>query len=146
MFNHTVKYLGFLKHVPVLPHVFDAYLKTVSYFNRSGIAEVIDEIEAEVLMWENTDVQLHKYGGLQFNVKGKEIGHVHGNGLLDVLFTKEIKEKLISKNKAGEHHVFKNSGWISYQIKSREEKEHAIFLLQLAYERLSRKHTQHTSS
>jgi hypothetical protein len=134
MFDHTVRYLGFLKHVPLLPHVFDAYLKSVSYFNGSGIATVIDDIETEVLSWKNTESTLHKYGGLQFDVNGKEMGHVHGNGLLDVLFNRVVAAELIAQHEAKEHHVFKNSGWVSFYIRSEKDKADALNLLRRSYE------------
>jgi hypothetical protein len=134
MFDHTVKYFGFLKHVPVLPHAFDAMLKTTKLFSGSKIPFIIDDIEEEVLSWKGTSARLHKFGGLQFDVNGKEIGHIHGNGLLDILFNRETKSKLITEKRVVEHHIFKNSGWISFYIKSPEQKAEAVRLLRESYD------------
>ena len=133
MFEFTMKYFGFLKHVPLLPQLFDALLRVQSLFINKSALNHIDEIESEVLSWENTSAHLHKFGGIQFDVKEKEIGHIHGNGLLDVLFSKEIKAVLLKDGKAKEHYIFKNSGWISFRVQNEEDKKYALRLLRESY-------------
>src|SRR4051812_5917114 len=125
MFNLTVKYLGFLKHIPVLPQVFDAMMRIEKFFSNKNVLGYMDEIEEEVLSWQNTSVHSHKFGGTQFDICNKELGHIHGNGLLDILFNKEIKSALVDKGIVKEHHVFKNSGWVSFLIRSEEDKKQA---------------------
>ncbi|TKC65720.1 hypothetical protein FBD94_02675 [Pedobacter hiemivivus] len=129
--------MGFLKSVPLLPHVFDSLLKLWVFVSKSYLLDWFDEIEEEVLTWEGTSTSIHKYGGLQFNCKGKEIGHLHGNGLLDVLFTREIKQRLLNKGRIQPHHVFEKSGWISFYIKNYHDKAYAKELLQAAYQRVT---------
>jgi hypothetical protein len=134
MFEFTVKYFGVLKRIPFLPLVFDCFLRMETFFRNREVLHYIDEIEEELVLWENVETSLHKYGGLQFDVNGKEIGHIHSNGLLDILFSIEIKNELISKRQAMEHHIFKGSGWISYWICGAEEKKWAIQLLKKSYD------------
>jgi Family of unknown function (DUF5519) len=138
VFDFVVKYFGFLKHVPLLPHVFDALLKISMIFRNSQILDYLDEIENEVLSWEKTSAYLHKYGGIQFNFDKKEIGHIHGNGLLDILFSKEVKVKFVQEGRVKEHHIFKDSGWISFYIRTTEDKQFAIELLRQSYVNKSR--------
>lgn len=57
-----------------------------------------------------TAITMHKYRGIQFNYRNKEIGHMHGNGMVDILLDRKTKKQLISKNMVKEHHVFKESG------------------------------------
>ncbi len=92
-----------------------------------------DEIENEVLSWDGTHVSLHKFGGMQFNYGQKEIGHLHSNGLLDILFTRQVKQKLLASGKAEVHHVFKKSGWISFYIATEQDLINAKYLLNEAY-------------
>ena len=134
MFDWVVKYFGFLKHVPVLPHVFDVMLKITSLLTNKNLPDYIDEIENEVLSWQHTHVSAHKYGGIQFNANTTELGHIHGNGLLDVLLSREQKFLLRKHHSVQDHHVFKNSGWISFWIKTREDKQKAVELLRYAYD------------
>jgi hypothetical protein len=129
MFNFCIKYLWYLKFVPGFPHVFDAMLRMEMAFTRPAVLRYIDEIEEEVLGWEGACVTLHKLGGIQFNIHGKEIGHIHSNGLLDILFSKEMKMALIREGKAAEHHSYKDSGWTSFFIRSENDRQSAIALL-----------------
>lgn len=133
VFDWVVKSLGFLKHLPVLPHVFDALLKLTSLLTNKNLPDYIDEIETEVCAWPNTTVQVHKYGGIQFNNHNCELGHIHGNGLLDILLSREQKASLMKEYPIQDHHVFKNSGWVSFRIKTDKDKQMAIDLLRHAY-------------
>ena len=133
MFEFTVKYFGFLKHIPLLPHLFDAWIKIGMFFSNRKILDYIDDIEKEVLSWEKTSARIHKFGGIQFDHDKKEIGHIHSNGLLDILFSKEIKGKFLMEGKVKGHHTFRNSGWITFQIKAQKDKAIAIELLRYSY-------------
>lgn len=136
MFDFTVRYFGFLKHVPLLPHLFEAMLKVTTFASNRSVLDYIDDIENTVLSWKQTSIHPHKFGGVQFNVNDKEIGHIHGNGLLDIPFSKSVKEQLISETngKVKEHHIFKKSGWISFYIEDRRDKELALSILKRSYE------------
>lgn len=134
MFDWVVKYLGFLKHVPVLPHVFDALLKLTSLLTNKNLPDYIDEIETEVRTWPNTTIRVHKFGGIQFNNHNRELGHIHGNGLLDILLNREQKFLLMKQYPVQDHHIFKNSGWISFWIKTVEDKQTAVALLRYVYD------------
>lgn len=133
MFNFVVKYAAPLKHIPPLPHVFDALLKICALFTNKNLLDYLDDLEREVLLWKGTSVELHKYGGTQFNYRGKELGHIHGNGLLDLLFSRKAKAELIKNYGVKEHHIFKDSGWISFQIKTEADKNLAIELLKMSH-------------
>lgn len=135
MFDFTVKYFGFLKHVPLLPHLFEAMLRLQYLVWNRSVLDHIDEIENTVLSWEHTSILPHKFGGIQFNVKDREIGHIHGNGLLDVPFSKSTKEELIleTDGRINDHHIFKKSGWISLRVGDDAGKELALRVLRRSY-------------
>lgn len=128
-----MRYFGFLKRVPLLPHVFDAGFKLWLVVSNSELADHIDAIEARVSGWDDTTVSLHKYGGIQFSYAGREMGHIHSTGLLDIRFSKAIKTRLLTESRIGPHHVFANSGWISFYIRNKEDRYYAIKLLAIAY-------------
>ncbi|WP_207421092.1 luciferase domain-containing protein [Desertivirga brevis] len=131
MFAFVVNRLGFLKVMPGLPLFFDALLRLWLFVTKPQMLEWLDDIESEVGSWEDVSLSLHKYGGLQFNYKGKEIGHLHSNGLLDVLFSRKMKAELLADMRVGDHHLLKRSGWISFYLKSEEDVNYAIQLLRL---------------
>ena len=129
MFELTVRYFGFLKHIPLLAWLFDTVLMIWNLaFNRS-LALLIQELEDRVASWDGVEVLIHRYGGRQFNYIDKEIGHVHSNGLLDIRFSRNLKESILKKGMANEHHLLKNTGWISFYIRSEGDVEKALRLL-----------------
>lgn len=133
MLEFIIKYFNVLKHVPLLPQIVDGFVKLNTFLFNKEILKYTDEIEKNVLSWEGTSLKLHKYGGIQFDVKNKEIGHIHSNGLLDILFKREIKMQLIKEGKVQDHHSFSKSGWISFYIKNENDKKYALELLEYSY-------------
>ncbi len=132
MFSFTLKYLGFLKHIPLLPHLFDNLLKINSVIFRPQLLDWIDEIEKEASGWNGITTAMHKYGGLQFNFCRHEIGHIHSNGVVDVLLSRNIKRQLLQEGRINDHHTFSRSGWVTFYIKHQQDKVYALHLLKLA--------------
>jgi hypothetical protein len=135
MFNFVTRYLGFLKSIPAMGWLFDGLLKLWIYFTKPALLDWMDEIEGEVLRWQHATSVIHKYGGMQFNYKGMEIGHIHSNGLLDMLLSRSIKAQLMQDPRVSDHHTFKNTGWISFYIRTVDDKDYALVLLRKGYER-----------
>jgi len=133
MFNFFVKYFGILKVVPFAAQLFDTQLRLWEMLTLSPVPKYIDDIEGEVLRWPGVDKSIHKYGGLQFNFNRRELGHIHSNGLLDMRFSRAIKEKLLAEGRATEHHIFKKSGWISFYIRDYSDALYALELLKRAF-------------
>jgi predicted DNA-binding protein (MmcQ/YjbR family) len=113
--------------------VFENLLILHSFFTYPQLLDYLDEVKAEVLTWPDTSVSLHKYGGLQFNYRRTELGHIHGNGLLDIRLNRKTKELLLTEHKVSHHHTFRQSGWISFYIRSTDDKAYAIGLLRRSY-------------
>jgi len=139
VFTFIVKNLGFLKLVPLLAFQFDSMLRLWTFFTRRHVLDCIDAVEAAVLTWPGTRRQFHKYGGIQFNYGGREIGHIHGNGILDMRFSRKIKALLMDEGRITDHHVFQNSGWITFHIHDRSDDIYAQKLLRMGYDRIAGK-------
>jgi hypothetical protein len=95
-------------------------------------------IQDELEKWEGVSRSPHRFGGVEYNLStphGRmiEIGHVHGNYLVDIPFTRKIREVLVMEGKAEPHHVLPKSGWISFYMKKDSDVENALFLLCLSY-------------
>lgn len=95
----------------------------------------LHQIEKAVLSWPGVTVKLHRFGGTEFNLGRREIGHLHGNGLLDIPFTKAIRDEVVASGQAQPHHIFPQSGWISYFIRAEDDIPGAIALLRRNYDR-----------
>ena len=94
-----------------------------------------EQIELTVLGWPGVEVVPHRFGGREFRVGRRELGHIHGDRLLDVPFPVRIREQLVREGRALPHHVLPESGWVSFAIRSVADVPRAIELLRLNYER-----------
>jgi hypothetical protein len=94
-----------------------------------------DRIRREVASWPGVTVEPHRFGGVEFRVDRRELGHVHGNRLADLPFPKSMRAELVAAGRAQAHHVLPDSGWVSYYMNSPEDADGAIDLFRLNYER-----------
>jgi len=92
-------------------------------------------IEREVASWPGVTVEPHRFGGIEFKIGRRELGHLHGNRLADLPFPVTIREQLVSAGKAEPHHVLPESGWVSVHIRSASDVATVIELFRLNYER-----------
>lgn len=135
VFKFVAHRLRPLRFVPGLPHLFDSLLLAVTVARRPSVARSLDAIDKAVLGWPGVIKGLHRFGGTEYRRGGRELGHVHGNGLLDLPLTKSLREQLVADGKALPHHIYPRSGWVSFYIYSEADTAHALALLRLAYER-----------
>lgn len=68
----------------------------------------------------------HRFGGIEFKLLRRELGHLHGDYLLDIPFPLKIKEKLIKEHKVKPHHILPKSGWISFYINSEKDVKEGV--------------------
>ncbi|HXF60483.1 MAG TPA: luciferase family protein, partial [Caldilineaceae bacterium] len=64
----------------------------------------------------------------------REIGHIHGDSLVDIPFPTAVRNELVAAGQAEPHHVLPDSGWISFYLHRPEDVEHAIALLHRSYQ------------
>jgi hypothetical protein len=74
----------------------------------------------------------HRFGGVGFFIGTTEIGHLHGNGLLDLFVGKSFRAEEVRRGRALPHHVFPDSGWISFWLKSPADIAQALELFEIA--------------
>jgi hypothetical protein len=75
------------------------------------------------------ELRVHRLGGLEFACAGRELGHLHGNGLLDARVGRERAVALLRSGRVRRHHVFPRSVWISFQLESCADVPYALTLL-----------------
>jgi hypothetical protein len=97
--------------------------------------EASHRIEREVGSWDGVSVEPHRFGGLEFRLGRRELGHVHGDRLADLPFPRRIRDMLVETGRANRHHVLPDSGWVSKPIRSSEDVDEVIELFRLSYER-----------
>jgi hypothetical protein len=107
---------------------------------RSRGAAVMDEsitaqIRREVAGWDGVTVAPHRFGGIEFLVGRRELGHLHGSHLADLPFPVRVREQLVAEGKAEPHHIFPRSGWVSCPIREASDVAGVIELFRLNYQR-----------
>src|SRR6476661_5669667 len=104
-----------------------------------GVAAMDDPITAqitrEVAGWKGVSVSPHRFGGVEFKVGRRELGHLHGSRLADLPFPRRIRDELVESQRVEPHHVLPDTGWVSFRIRTGEDVPAAIALFRLNYER-----------
>jgi hypothetical protein len=92
-------------------------------------------IRKEVESWPGVSTAPHRFGGVEFRVGRRELGHLHGSRLADLPFPVSIRKELIAARRADPHHILPESGWVSFRIRGDADADAAIELFRLNYER-----------
>jgi hypothetical protein len=98
-------------------------------------ASIRDQIRAEVLSWSGVTEQPHRFGGVEFALGRRELGHLHGQRTADLPFPRAVRDELIATGRARPHHFLPDSGWVTYDIHSEADVPGSIALFRLTYER-----------
>jgi hypothetical protein len=91
-------------------------------------------IEEAVTAWPGVTAHGHRFGGREFRLGRRELGHLHGDRLADLPFPKRIAAMLIETGRA-QPNRFARGGWVTFPIRSNEDVDPAIELFRLSYER-----------
>ncbi len=93
-----------------------------------------EKIKQAVLSWKSVEAAPHRFGGTEYRIGKREIGHVHGDHLVDIPFPKKIRNALVASAQAQPHHVLPDSGWISFHLREEKDIEWAVELFRRSYE------------
>jgi hypothetical protein len=93
------------------------------------------QIEREVGSWDGVSTHVHRFGGTEFRVGRRALGHLHGSRWADLRFERGIRDMLVDTGRAQPHHVLPETGWVSRQIRSQEDAAEVVELFRLSYER-----------
>ncbi|HEX5838668.1 MAG TPA: luciferase family protein, partial [Anaerolineales bacterium] len=87
----------------------------------------------EVTSWPGVTSQPHRFGDVEYVIGRREIGHIHGNHLVDIPFPKKVRDEIVATGRAQPHHILPDSGWISFILRQDSDVEQAIALLEESY-------------
>ena len=103
-------------------------------------------VEHEVSGWEGVEARPHRFGGIEFRVRGHEIGHLHGSRMVDLPFPVRMRKELVAEGKARPHHLLPQTGWVSYYPDGPEDARAVVELFRLNYERLVQRGSEKATS
>ena len=110
---------------------------TASESGRMLDVDVFKRVRTELMSWPGVTSQPHRFGGTEFRVNGREMGHMHGGRFADLPFPMSIRNELVKDGRALPHHVLPNSGWITFLINEEADVTALINLFRMQYERLN---------
>ena len=93
-----------------------------------------ERITKTVTAWEGVIVQPHRFGGVEYAIGKREIGHIHGDHLVDIPFPKKVRDEIVAAGRAQPHHILPETGWVSFYLRGEDDVEQAIVLLLESFE------------
>ena len=93
-----------------------------------------EKILTEVATWKGVTQRPHRFGGVEFRYGKTELGHIHGEKLLDIPFPKKIRDAIVEAGDALPHHILPETGWVSFYLRQEIDVEQAITLLHVSYQ------------
>jgi hypothetical protein len=99
------------------------------------VENIAGRIEREVTAWDGVTAHPHRFGGREFRLERRALGHLHGERWADLIFHRGVRDMLVETGRAEAHHVLPESGWVSKQIRGDGDVADVVALFRLAYER-----------
>jgi hypothetical protein len=96
----------------------------------TAIESVRDAVEG----WKGVTTQSHRFGGIEFRIGRRELGHLH-RSFADLPFPRQLRDELVAAGRAKPHHVLPDSGWVTVPMRTAAEVDNVIGLFRENYER-----------
>ena len=97
----------------------------------SGAKETITRA---VTAWEGVTARPLRFGGVEYGIGEREIGHIHGDKWVDIPFPRKVRDEFIRAGRAQPHHILPESGWVTFYLHQPGDVEQAISLLAENYQ------------
>jgi hypothetical protein len=105
----------------------------MSQTTRENVEATVERLIEEVGSWSGVTVGEHRFGGTEWRVGPREIGHVHSWGMLDIAYLRALRDVLVAAGETGIHHLLDESGWTTFYIDGPDDYDHARWLVRLSY-------------
>ncbi|PYT78835.1 MAG: hypothetical protein DMG40_18710 [Acidobacteria bacterium] len=92
-----------------------------------------ERIDGALQGWSEITSQSHRFGGIESCLGRREIGHVHGDSLVDLPFRKKVRNEMVTAGRAAPH-ILPDSGWVSVYLRQASDVDSAIELLRFSLE------------
>jgi len=119
MLARLFRHVPLLRLVPGLPPLFDSLLMAVTTLWRPERLRAMHRIETIILSWPGVTTKIHRFGGTQFNLGRHEVGHLHGHGLLDIPFSRTLRDEAVAAGFAAPHLPAVGLGQLLYPLRGR---------------------------
>jgi hypothetical protein len=98
-------------------------------------AQTVVEIVREVVeKWEGVTTHDHRFGGVEFRLGRRQLGHLH-RSFADLPFPRRVRDELVRDGRAQPHHILPESGWVTVPMRTAIDVQHVVELFRQNYER-----------
>jgi hypothetical protein len=91
-------------------------------------------IQSELLSWPHVEAHPHRFGGTEYRIGRRELGHIHGDHLVDIPFPTKVRDEVVSAGLAAPHHLLPDSGWVSLYLRETADVDRAIELFRRSFD------------
>ena len=91
-------------------------------------------IQTELLSWPHVEAHPHRFGGTEYRVGRRELGHIHGDHLVDIPFPTKVRDEVVAAGLAQPHHILPDSGWVSLYLRETTDVDQAIELFRRSFD------------
>lgn len=92
------------------------------------------KLDAVVGGWPGVTSGPHRFGGSEWRLGKREIGHIHGDEQVDIPFPKQLRDELVAAEQVKPHHVLPDSGWVTLPLHDDGDLKWAVVLLRHSFE------------
>lgn len=136
VFRFVIGRFGRFRKVWILAQAFDLGLGLLTLVTSPSVFVAIADARKQIARWPGIRTARHKLGGMQFNLNGTELGHIHSNGVADIALSSTEQANVLHEQRAQRHHTAPKSTWVSYFIERKDQEEAVISLFHIPFERL----------
>jgi hypothetical protein len=73
----------------------------------------IRTIKKELQSWPYVTAEPYRFGGLEFRLNKREMGHIHGDRVADLPLPRDKRDKSVNSGRVSVHHFLAQSGCVS---------------------------------
>jgi hypothetical protein len=96
------------------------------------------------LGWEGVSAHPHRFGGTEYRIGKRELGHIHGDHLVDIPFPTKVRDQVVAEGRAEPHHILPDSGWVSFYLREPADVDRALALFRLSFDLAQKQIAQRT--
>src|SRR6185436_13792697 len=104
-----------------------------------AVSNAQKRITETLLLWEGVSTAPHRFGGVEYRLGTRELGHIHGDHLVDIPFPTRVRDEIVTAGLAEPHHILPDTGWVSLYLRAPGDVERAVDLLRRSFDLARRK-------
>jgi hypothetical protein len=99
-----------------------------------GVSGAAQKIQTELLSWPHVEAHAHRFGGTEYRIGRRELGHIHGDHLVDIPFPTKVRAEVVAAGQAEPHHLLPDTGWVSLYLREAADVDRALALFRRSFD------------